>query len=519
MHNLNLRNILLLLSLSCMHPEIAIAQARTTQEIGLNGAVFSGIIHGGQSGKDSLRIFFVDNLITVYKSGMTSPTKRSFFVRTDEKGQFSFRLPYAINEVGAISFQLFGNKKNLGSRIVQLTDPVYPYYYVENSDSIRMNINITGEETAIRFSGMGSKKYSLADNLVKVKKLNLFEEIDHESKTNFEDNLNKVINSSHVFKALASDLLDYYKHDISSDAYQLIKADIFYNIDKYLLGQFSQFYFANNKIKVKTAYTQYLSSIEPFLKELAPLSIEYVSYIFERTIFDLRIKHNQYNYNGTELYKALKNKYDGVLRDKLITYYLCSKWARNGSEVNKGEYNNLLNDAYNLIQYQELKDILAANIQKYSKGSLAYNFALPDLNGDIVKLQDFKNKVVLLHIYSTICSGCRIFAKTLKDEVLPEFRNNPNVVFVAISIEENRDRWLKNVQEGHNASQKYEVNLYTDGKGRDHPYIKYYNINSVPTIFLIGKDSKVYNSSANTLKSGTTGKEIIAMIHDALNRN
>ncbi|MCG8321294.1 MAG: TlpA family protein disulfide reductase [Cytophagales bacterium] len=513
----NFKNFLLLFVLfSILTEKDLLAQTKNNHKSGLNGgAVFSGIINGGRPGKDSIRLFFLDDLTTVYHRGMFSPTRKTLFVQTDDNGRFSFRLPSVINEVGAIRLQLFGVEETLGSKIIELTDS---YVHVENTDSIFININIEGEVTT-RYSGKGSKKYRLADNLMKIKAIDIYDQINYKNTLDFENTLNEILNQSKVFKTLVETLLDRYEQYLSPKVYQLIKADIFSNFDTYILRQFEQFYFTNKKIKVKEAYNQYFNSIDQLSHDLAPLSIEYMSHILERSIFDLRIKHNQLNYKGTELYEVLKNNYDGILRDKLITYYLLSKWARNGSEVDKNEYNYLLKDAYNLIRHPKLQQLVGGKFQKYGKGSLAYNFALPDVHGNIVKLEDFKGKVVLLHIYGTICTGCRIFAKTLKKEVFAEFKDNSNVSFVAISIEKDQSRWLQDLEEGHNASKKHEVNLYTDGKGQYHPYLKYYEINSVPTIFLIDKHSKIYNSSMNTLKSGTPGKEIIAMIYDALGAN
>jgi peroxiredoxin len=43
---------------------------------------------------------------------------------------------------------------------------------------------------------------------------------------------------------------------------------------------------------------------------------------------------------------------------------------------------------------------------QYQQGKLAPDFSLPNLNGTIVSLSDYKDKVVLLNIWATWCPSC-----------------------------------------------------------------------------------------------------------------
>jgi cytochrome c biogenesis protein CcmG/thiol:disulfide interchange protein DsbE len=113
-------------------------------------------------------------------------------------------------------------------------------------------------------------------------------------------------------------------------------------------------------------------------------------------------------------------------------------------------------------------------------GDTAPDFSLPDINGKTVKLSDFAGKVVILDFFATWCPPCR--------EEIPDFiklqseykdKGFAMVGVAIVSLEEAREYAVK-------AGINYPV-LIDDGKTS----ASYGPIRSIPTTFVIGKDSKI----------------------------
>src|SRR6185503_4759935 len=101
------------------------------------------------------------------------------------------------------------------------------------------------------------------------------------------------------------------------------------------------------------------------------------------------------------------------------------------------------------------------------QGTAAYNFLLPDPKGNLLSLDDLKGKVVLIDFWFTGCFGCQMVAKYMP-QVENNFKGDTNIVFVSISVDKNKQQWLKSVKESLYTSPG-SIKLYTEGKGADHP--------------------------------------------------
>src|SRR5690606_27115828 len=113
------------------------------------------------------------------------------------------------------------------------------------------------------------------------------------------------------------------------------------------------------------------------------------------------------------------------------------------------------------------------------KGAPIPEDSFMDVEGKEVKLTDFKHKVMLVDFWYTGCPGCAGNKKAM-EPVVRMFRNNPDVEFISISIDEDKAKWTKSVRAG-TYSGEHDINLYTKGLGSEHPFIEKYNINSYPT--------------------------------------
>ncbi|UYQ90970.1 TlpA family protein disulfide reductase [Chitinophaga horti] len=124
----------------------------------------------------------------------------------------------------------------------------------------------------------------------------------------------------------------------------------------------------------------------------------------------------------------------------------------------------------------------------------AFPFELKDTLGRVVRLDDFKGKVVYMDFWFTGCKGCVQVAKGLHEAVLPVFKADTNVVFLAVSLDINFLQWKKSIRAGLYTSEG-ETNLYTMGMGGDHPIYKHYGFSGAPQTLLIDKQGLLISSS------------------------
>ncbi|WP_067619492.1 TlpA family protein disulfide reductase [Dissulfuribacter thermophilus] len=136
----------------------------------------------------------------------------------------------------------------------------------------------------------------------------------------------------------------------------------------------------------------------------------------------------------------------------------------------------------------------------------APNFTLLNLEGDVVKLSNFKGKVVLLNFFATYCPPCRYeipdFVK-LQQELGPK-----GFQVIGVSVDENGEKILPYFVEKLQIN--YPVLLATTKVLRD-----YGNIYALPQSFLIGKDQTIIKHYIGMV----TEHELRPLIEKALDKN
>lgn len=473
--------------------------------------VINGKIDGGQFGMDSIFVSYTPNIMCTYSTAQFD-NRTDFYVHPDSNGKFSVTLPPA-KDIGSIIIHIEGDPAILGKSPLPITDTTYPRYYVEPGDSIFMAIQINGGGDMFnRISGKGAAKYLAVNSIAKA--MTIIAETLKNGKSNTPKfQMARLEQISKIRLQAQISLLNYYKLQISKQIFDLIYADIYGKE----LSQTVYRLFRYSSPDLRLMIKQFSPDLPTNLSAKSPY---YINYLIIKTILIYQAKKKSKKYGTNDIYNQLKNNYHSLLRDKLITNYLLNVLYRldeTHSENNSG-YNDCLKDAYITVQDKTLKKAVGEKLSKFKMGSQVYNFELPNASGEIVQLSDFKGKVVLIDIYGTICTGCRVFATTLKSKVFNEFKNNPNVVFIAISTETDKSRWLADIENGHNTSKDHEIILYTKGLGLHHPFIQYYQIQAVPTLILVDKEGKIANSSSNSLTAISPGEEIIEMIHNQLKK-
>jgi thiol-disulfide isomerase/thioredoxin len=146
-------------------------------------------------------------------------------------------------------------------------------------------------------------------------------------------------------------------------------------------------------------------------------------------------------------------------------------------------------------------------------GTVAQDFSLMDTAGRRWGLKDFHGKVVVLDFWFTGCGNC--VALTPKLRIVEEkFKDNPDVVFVSVSSDVDRKMWINSVKSGRYTTSDREINLYTNGAGIEHHYLKSINFQGAPTLRLITKDGRWGVNPVDC--RADDGKDLIEEINEAL---
>ena len=119
---------------------------------------------------------------------------------------------------------------------------------------------------------------------------------------------------------------------------------------------------------------------------------------------------------------------------------------------------------------------------RFGKGSRAPNFRLPDLEGKLVSLADFKGRVVLLNIWATWCAPC-VEEMPSMEKLHGELKDEKFVI-LAVSIDESGADTVRPFMKKH----KLSFPALIDSAGT---LKNLYQTTGVPESFIIDKQGRI----------------------------
>lgn len=186
------------------------------------------------------------------------------------------------------------------------------------------------------------------------------------------------------------------------------------------------------------------------------------------------------------IYNMIKEKYTGIARENLMAYTFYDYGGALKEVGFTPKIEAILADYYAQPGYPDFKkQVKDFELEQRGKWNRQYapEFSLIDSKGRVFSHKRLKGKIALIDFWFTGCSGCIQMAPAL-GKVENHFVNDSNIVFLSISIDKNKEQWIKSV-----GQKKYTsgngLQLYTGGEGSQHDVIRKFLVESYPTLEII----------------------------------
>ena len=138
-------------------------------------------------------------------------------------------------------------------------------------------------------------------------------------------------------------------------------------------------------------------------------------------------------------------------------------------------------------------------VDKEATGVIDYNFKIKSMDGEVVELSQFKDKVIFINLWATWCPPCRAEMPSIQS-LYNKVKDKEDIVFVMLSL----DR----------AGDEGKINKFINKKSFDFPvYLPVTEVPeilrspSIPTTFVVAKNGKIVSKKVGMAKYDTKSFE------------
>jgi thiol-disulfide isomerase/thioredoxin len=459
------------------------------------GVVISGRIENKVLDNDILQVYFWAD----YVYGASKGGSVEIISPINKKGYFHFVIS-KLNHPGRILIY----SKSFGIFFM-------PWDLAESGDSIFMNIEVKNGSPVINYSGRGSKKYQISNQL------------DDDSDPGL---IASVRDPGIVLKMVDSllksklKMIELNRLNLSAAAYEIIRADIvgeeYSNICKMIQTSYED---SNTTYLWRTIYLNKLDlNVRSYFSSTSDVILSqskgYIEFSFEKLVVGLTVRNGFSNLKFENLFKTIMNDYGGLVREKLLVYAFSDRtllYTCGG--IDADEFTSYLRIAFEITRNPNLKELIGEQLSRIGKGAPAFDFSLPDSSGKRMSLAVLRGKVVFLDIWGPECGGCLKFKEVFMRDVYPSVKSAKDFVVVSISICKDRNAWLNDLKK---YSSPDFINLYTGRLGSNHPLIDYYDISAIPYFLLIDRNGRIFSATIPNVYMGGKAKELLDLFQQAL---
>jgi thiol-disulfide isomerase/thioredoxin len=381
------------------------------------------------------------------------------------------------------------------------------HLYLFPGDSLEIRLDAKNFDGSVHYIGKGS----MVNNYIAKRNLTIPEQSTFDLYKKKENEFTRIIDS--LYNVRINFFNDYFDKI----------PDKSHHINEYILFENAEIVYnwATQKNNYPFAHA--------FMNELkSPLELPESYYTYRKTANihnEKAIKSNAYldylvSYVAGEIYKLQKldTTMDNVSRkedyiDKHFNGeekdYLFAKWAydlltRTDDLANGKRIMNKYKVESKDKKYLGILDKALTFALRLSPGSPAPDFNFMDFNGKKVSLNNFIGKIVYLDFWASWCAPCRLeipHAKKLEEQF-----KNKDVVFLGVSIDQNKESWMKVIRENDIKGVQVIIDSSTDIE-------KLYNIKGIPRYLIIDREGKIVSNNAKR-PSGEVWKDLESLLKE-----
>jgi thiol-disulfide isomerase/thioredoxin len=161
---------------------------------------------------------------------------------------------------------------------------------------------------------------------------------------------------------------------------------------------------------------------------------------------------------------------------------------REGKLKFESKINSLSNAGYKKALATTLNQVLLL-----SNGDAAFDFTAMDQNNSGAPLSSFKGKLIYIDLWATWCGPC-LEEMPAFEKLRDNFKDNPAIRFVSLSIDDDKDAWRRNMQKRNAAGYQWII---------DRAKLQPYNIIGIPRAILVDQNFKIVEMNAGLPSSKT----------------
>jgi len=183
------------------------------------------------------------------------------------------------------------------------------------------------------------------------------------------------------------------------------------------------------------------------------------------------------------------------------------EYLKTNDLVNELKFNGYSNEAGKLLKQtaesitnSAYKSVLLNLKNEYTsilKGNPASDLTFTKLDGNTVKLSDYKGKVIVLDLWATWCGPC-MAEKPFFEALEKKYHDNDNIELISLSIDKEKV-WRKYFDKNEVVGNQLQIN---------RSQLSEYKVAAIPRFFVIDKDFKIVDVFAPLPSTGELEKLI-----------
>jgi len=288
---------------------------------------------------------------------------------------------------------------------------------------------------------------------------------------------------------LKLDFLSSFEKSLDTDFLYVERNRIKYRtlFDKARYQGMHRFYTKNRKFKVSEQFPDISKEVDRTDDKL--ISLFYYTDLVGMKVKEIVKKKKKQNdsldYYNTYL-DVLASEIESPLIKGELAYFCVNRYLTRSKLSD-----SLIAKARTLIIDKEQLKLAEDKYRKVKlteKGAPSPKFIFENTEGKKISLDDLAGKVIYIDIWATWCAPC--IREIPGFEKLQQDFSEKEVSFVSISFADNKEKWLKMVEE------KELGGIHLFGGESDNPFFANYSVNSIPRYILLDKKLNVITAFA-----------------------